>query len=126
MVEVDPGCVMAEVLVTVKVKVLVCALNSQTTVAVEKLPLCTPSLNTVSACALTEKHAMRATAPSVRKNLRNRAMTPPCSCPKYKTQQPSAPSGNSDALLGQCSPKYSVLSGRQSSVRGSERIRSRL
>jgi hypothetical protein len=33
-VEVDPGCVMAEVFVIVKVKVLVCELNSQTTVAV--------------------------------------------------------------------------------------------
>jgi hypothetical protein len=34
-VEVDPGCVMAEVFVIVKVNVLVCELNSQTTVAVE-------------------------------------------------------------------------------------------
>ena len=51
MVDVDPGCVMAEVLVIVKVKVLVCALNSQTTVAVEKLPLCEPLIVIVSACA---------------------------------------------------------------------------
>ena len=34
-VEVDPGNVMAEVFVMVKVNVLVCELNSQTTVAVE-------------------------------------------------------------------------------------------
>ena len=34
-VEVDPGVVMAEVLVIVKVNVFVCELNSQTTVAVE-------------------------------------------------------------------------------------------
>lgn len=34
-VDVDPGCVMFEVFVTVKVKVLVCELKSQTIVAVE-------------------------------------------------------------------------------------------
>ena len=43
MVEVEPGEVMADVLVMVKVKVLVCALNSQTTVAVEAWPLSTPT-----------------------------------------------------------------------------------
>jgi hypothetical protein len=35
MVDVEPGWVMLEVLVIVKVNVLVCELNSQTTVAVE-------------------------------------------------------------------------------------------
>ena len=50
-VDVDPGCVMADVLVIVKVKVLVCALNSQTTVAVEKSPLSEPVIVIVSACA---------------------------------------------------------------------------
>ena len=34
-VDVEPGCVMADVFVIVKVNVLVCELNSQTTVAVE-------------------------------------------------------------------------------------------
>jgi hypothetical protein len=38
-VEVDPGDVMFEVFVTVKVKVLVCELNSQTIVAVEAWPV---------------------------------------------------------------------------------------
>ena len=41
-VEVDPGCVIAEVFVIVKVNVLVCELNSQTTVAVENWPESTP------------------------------------------------------------------------------------
>jgi hypothetical protein len=48
-VEVEPGCVMAEVFVIVKVNVLVCELNSQTTVAVENWPEPTPETNTVSA-----------------------------------------------------------------------------
>ena len=38
-VEVDPGDVMAEVFVTVKLKVLVCELKSQTIVAVEAWPV---------------------------------------------------------------------------------------
>src|SRR5688500_12344474 len=38
MVEVEPGVVIAEVFVIVKVNVLVCELNSQTTTAVENAP----------------------------------------------------------------------------------------
>src|SRR5215212_8371914 len=49
-VEVEPGCVMADVFVTVKVNVLVCELNSQTTVAVENWPVSTPVTVIVSAC----------------------------------------------------------------------------
>src|SRR5215216_6561847 len=48
-VDVDPGCVMADVFVIVKVKVFVCELNSQTTVAVENWPESTPVTVTVSA-----------------------------------------------------------------------------
>ena len=51
-VEVDPGCVMAEVLVMVKVNVLVCELNSQTTVAVENWPELAPTMVMVSARTL--------------------------------------------------------------------------
>jgi hypothetical protein len=50
-VEVDPGCVMWDVFVIVKVKVLVCELNSHTTVAVENAPLSTPTMLIVSAFA---------------------------------------------------------------------------
>jgi hypothetical protein len=48
-VEVDPGCVMADVFVIVKVKVFVWELNSQTTVAVENWPESTPVTVIVSA-----------------------------------------------------------------------------
>src|SRR6185369_1036929 len=78
MVEVEPGDVMAEVLVIVKVKVLVCALNSQTTVAVEAWPLSTPTIVIVSACAVTDTRARMLTALNVIKNLRNRDIFPPC------------------------------------------------
>jgi hypothetical protein len=66
-VEVDPGCVMAEVFVIVKVNVLVCELNSQTTVAVEAWPELTPVMKIVSARtaeaapAITSKPAIEKT-----------------------------------------------------------------
>jgi hypothetical protein len=48
-VDVEPGCVICEVFVIVKVKVLVMELNSQTTVAVENWPESTPTIVMVSA-----------------------------------------------------------------------------
>ena len=59
-VEVDPGCVMADVFVIVKVKVLVCELNSQTTVAVENWPLSTPAMVIVSAFAVAAPKRIKA------------------------------------------------------------------
>jgi hypothetical protein len=77
-VDVDPGCVIAEVLVIVNVNVFVCALNSQTTVAVAALPLFTPEIVIVSACAVAETTAKMLTALNEIKNFRNRAISPPC------------------------------------------------
>src|SRR5919106_2868510 len=59
-VEVDPGVVMAEVFVIVKVRVLVCELNSQTTVAVENWPESTPTMLMVSALTVTALNRIRA------------------------------------------------------------------
>src|SRR5688500_6629660 len=63
---------MAEVLVIVNVKVLVWELNSQTTVAVEKLPLSTPTTVMVSAFAVALTQASTPKTHSVRKSLRYR------------------------------------------------------
>ena len=63
MVEVDPGEVMFDVLVMVKVSVLVCELNVQTTEAVETVGLFLPVITIGSACAVavtTAKNAGRA------------------------------------------------------------------
>ena len=59
-VEVEPGDVIAEVLVIVKVNVLVCELNSQTTVAVENWPEPTPTTLMVSALTVTALNKIRA------------------------------------------------------------------
>lgn len=71
-VEVDPGCVMADVLVMVNVNVLVAELNAQTTVAVEAFPLFVPVIVIVSACAVAETMAKTLTALNEIKNFRNR------------------------------------------------------
>jgi hypothetical protein len=60
MVDVEPGWVMADVFVIVNVRVLVCALNSQTIVAVEKPPLSTPTMLTVSALAVAALNRIKA------------------------------------------------------------------
>src|SRR5215217_7716812 len=84
-VEVDPGCVIAEVFVMVKVKVFVCELNSQTTVAVENWPDSTPvtvivSARTVAALANTNSAANENT------NLPNRDMKTSLCCLKTYTR----------------------------------------
>ena len=61
-VEVDPGDVMFDVLVMVKVSVLVCASNVQTTEAVDALPLFVPLMMIGSACAVAETTAKTVTA----------------------------------------------------------------
>jgi hypothetical protein len=78
-VEVDPGCVIAEVFVMVKVKVLVCELNSQTTVAVENWPESTPEIVMVSARTFELAPAITNTAAIERTNRPIRDITiPPC------------------------------------------------
>ena len=74
MVEVDPGIVIAEVLVIVKVKVLVCELNSQTTVAVENWPEPAPTMVIVSARTLEEAAAITNNAAVEITNRLNRGM----------------------------------------------------
>src|SRR5215207_5568304 len=71
-VEVDPGCVIPEVFVTVKVKVFVWELNSQTTVAVENWPESTPVTVMVSARAVTLAVAITTSAAIEKINLPNR------------------------------------------------------
>jgi hypothetical protein len=72
-VEVEPGWVMAEVFVMVKVNVLVCELNSQTTVAVENWPESTPV--TVIVSALTVLAPAKTRSAAIEKiSLRNRDM----------------------------------------------------
>lgn len=60
MVEVDPGVVIADVFVMVKVNVFVCELNSHTTVAVENAPDSTPETLMVSALAVAALNSSRA------------------------------------------------------------------
>ena len=57
-VDVEVGDVMADVFVIVNVKVLVCELNSQTTVAVEACPLVAPTIVIVSARAVPTRNAV--------------------------------------------------------------------
>lgn len=78
MVEVEPGDVMFDVFVIVNVKVLVAALNSQVTEAVEAFPLPTPTTVMVSACAVAETTARMPTALNEKNNFRNRDIFPPC------------------------------------------------
>ena len=63
---------MADVFVIVKVKVFVCELNSQTTVAVEAWPELTPEMVIVSARAVAL--ANTTSAANGKTNLRNRDM----------------------------------------------------
>lgn len=63
-VDVEPGDVIADVFVMVKVNVLVCELNSQTTVAVEAWPEFTPVIVSVSALTVALTPAMRISAAS--------------------------------------------------------------
>ena len=72
-VEVDPGWVICEVFVIVKVKVLVWELNSQTTVAVENWPESTPTTVIVSAFTVLAP-ARTKSAAREKINLRNRDM----------------------------------------------------
>jgi hypothetical protein len=71
-VEVEPGWVIADVFVIVKVKVFVWELNSQTTVAVENWPESTPETVIVSARTLAA--AKTNSAASEKTNLPNRDM----------------------------------------------------
>src|SRR5687767_3855463 len=71
-VEVEPGWVMAEVFVMVKVNVLVCELNSQTTVAVENWPESTPVTVIVSACTVVLAPTKIRSAAIEKTSLRNR------------------------------------------------------
>jgi hypothetical protein len=73
-VDVDPGWVIADVFVIVKVKVFVCELNSQTTVAVAAWPELTPEMVIVSARTLVPAAANTNNAPSEKTNLPNRDM----------------------------------------------------
>jgi hypothetical protein len=59
-VDVDPGVVMADVFVTVNVKVFVWELNSHTTVAVARFPVCTPTMVMVSALTDVALHTIKA------------------------------------------------------------------
>ncbi len=77
MVAVDPGDVIAEVLVMVKVSVLVCELNSQTTVAVEIWPEPTPTMLIVSARTLEVAAAITNTAAKEMRKRLNRGMRIP-------------------------------------------------
>jgi hypothetical protein len=77
-VDVDPGDVMADVLVIVNVSVLVAELKSQTTVAVENCPLWDPTMVMVSACAVAETMAKMLTALNEIINFRNGDIVPPC------------------------------------------------
>ena len=76
-VDVEPGDVIADVFVIVNVKVLVCALNSHTTVAVEAWPVFTPTMVIVSALTVALTPAMRISAASDTICLLNRDMENP-------------------------------------------------
>src|SRR6185369_17209586 len=76
-VEVDPGDVMAEVFVIVKVKVLVCELNSQTIVAVEAWPVSLPTILIVSARAVIVALAITNSAAIEKTSFLNRDIKPP-------------------------------------------------
>src|SRR5690349_4510950 len=71
-VEVEPGCVIADVFVIVKVNVFVWELNSQTTVAVEAWPELTPEMVIVSARTFVLAAAKTNSAASEKTNLPNR------------------------------------------------------
>jgi hypothetical protein len=71
MVAVEPGCVIAEVLVSVNMNVLVCELNSQTTKAVENWPDPTPAIVIVSARETVAATVRTAKDPKEKSSLRN-------------------------------------------------------
>jgi len=71
-VDVDPGDVIADVFVMVKVNVLVCALNEHCTVAVEARPEFTPTMLMVSALTVALTPAITKTAASASMYLLNR------------------------------------------------------
>jgi hypothetical protein len=75
-VEVEPGDVMADVFVMVKVNVLVCELNSHTTVAVDAWPEFTPTIEMVSARTVVLTPARMRTVASARTCLLNRDIKP--------------------------------------------------
>ena len=79
MVDVDPGEVMFDVFVIVKVSVLVCELNSQTTVAVDACALLAPTIVIVSARAVLTRHIEILKALAKMNSLRNENIAPPCS-----------------------------------------------
>jgi hypothetical protein len=84
MVEVEPGWVMAEVFVIVKVNVLVWELNSHTTVAVENWPEPTPVTVMVSARAVALALAITSKPAIENINLPIGDMgIPPCTRLKY-------------------------------------------
>src|SRR5438045_7794223 len=93
-VEVDPGCVMADVFVIVKVKVLVCELNSQTTVAVENWPEPTPATVMVSARTLALAAAITSSAASEHTNFNGDIERPPCTVSQIHPRPASALSAN--------------------------------
>src|ERR1051326_8476619 len=68
-VEVEPGCVIADVFVIVKVNVFVWELNSQTTTAVEAWPELTPEMVIVSARTLVLATANTNSAANEKTNL---------------------------------------------------------
>jgi hypothetical protein len=79
-VDVEPGWVIADVFVIVKVKVFVWELNSQTTVAVENWPESTPVMVMVSARTVAALTIKRRGA-SKKISLPSRTMgNPPCPC----------------------------------------------
>lgn len=75
MVDVEPGWVIAEVLVIVNVNVLVWELNSQTTVAVENWPESTPAMVIVSARVDVVAAVITASAAKKKNNFRDLGIT---------------------------------------------------
>ncbi|HLM24332.1 MAG TPA: hypothetical protein VK274_04705, partial [Pyrinomonadaceae bacterium] len=73
-VDVEPGWVIADVFVIVKVNVFVCELNSQTTVAVENWPESTPVTVIVSARTLVLAATKTNSATSEKTTLPDRDM----------------------------------------------------
>jgi hypothetical protein len=109
-VDVDPGDVMFEVFVTVKVKVLVCELNVQTIVAVEVWPELTPTMLMVSARAVAAKLVKTNNAPTDKTSLPNRDMSFLLVL-NQRTPRPTAVSGKVREKLvgGNCKAHFGVL-----------------
>jgi hypothetical protein len=90
-VDVDPGDVIAEVFVIVKVNVLVCELKSQTIEAVEDWPEPVPTIVIVSARAVRPALAITSSATTEKISLLYRDMknAPPCTYLKHTPTPPS-------------------------------------